>query len=83
MTDCLAVVTRFLDENHKLQTALLDLPPRKGSHSSENIAQGLVDRHHYRYLQRLPNYWLLYDGQCSKLRHMNSRAGESVPDDRT
>src|SRR5207253_1410928 len=28
-------------EKHKLQTALLDLPPLKGPHSGENIAQVL------------------------------------------
>jgi hypothetical protein len=36
-----AVVAHFLDEKHKLQTALLDLPPLKGPHSGENIAKVL------------------------------------------
>jgi hypothetical protein len=40
-TNYLAVVAHFLDENHKLQTALLDLPPLKGPHSDENIAKAL------------------------------------------
>ncbi|KAF6518123.1 hypothetical protein HZS61_002201 [Fusarium oxysporum f. sp. conglutinans] len=37
----LAIVAHFLDEKHKLQTALLDLPPLKGPHSGENIAMVL------------------------------------------
>ena len=40
-TNYLAIVAHFLDENHKLQTALLDLPPLKGPHSGENIARAL------------------------------------------
>ncbi|OBS20604.1 hypothetical protein FPOA_21196 [Fusarium poae] len=40
-TNYLAVVAHFLDERHKLQTALLDLPPLKGPHSGENIAKVL------------------------------------------
>ncbi|PNP38143.1 hypothetical protein TGAMA5MH_09947 [Trichoderma gamsii] len=40
-TNFLAIVAHFLDENHKLQTALLDLPPLKGPHSGENIARAL------------------------------------------
>jgi hypothetical protein len=38
-TNYVAVVAHFLDEKHKLQTALLDLPPLKGPHSGENIAK--------------------------------------------
>ncbi|KAF6518454.1 hypothetical protein HZS61_002532 [Fusarium oxysporum f. sp. conglutinans] len=40
-TNYLAVVAHFLDESHKLQTALLDLPPLKGPHSGENLAKAL------------------------------------------
>jgi hypothetical protein len=40
-TNYLAVIAHFLDERHKLQTALLDLPPLKGPHSGENIAKVL------------------------------------------
>lgn len=40
-TNYLAVVSHFLDEKHKLQTALLDLPPLKGPHSGENVAKVL------------------------------------------
>lgn len=40
-TNYLAIVAHFLDENHKLQTALLDLPPLKRPHSGENIARAL------------------------------------------
>ncbi|KAG6989632.1 putative AC transposase [Fusarium oxysporum f. sp. conglutinans] len=40
-TNYLAIVAHFLDEKHKLQTALLDLPPLKGPHSGENIAKVL------------------------------------------
>ncbi|KAM5354606.1 hypothetical protein ACJ41O_001253 [Fusarium nematophilum] len=40
-TNYLAIVAHFLDETHKLQTALLDLPPLKGPHSGENIAKVL------------------------------------------
>lgn len=40
-TNYLAIVAHFLDENHKLQTALLDLPALKGPHSGENIAKVL------------------------------------------
>ena len=38
-TNYVGVVAHFLDEKHKLQTALLDLPPLKGTHSGENIAK--------------------------------------------
>jgi hypothetical protein len=37
----LAVVAHFLDERHKLQTALLNLPPLKGPLLGENIAKVL------------------------------------------
>ncbi|KAJ3454214.1 hypothetical protein MRS44_018108 [Fusarium solani] len=40
-TNYLAVVAYFLDERHKLQTALLDLLPLKGPYSGENIAKVL------------------------------------------
>ena len=40
-TNYLAVVSHFLDERHRLQTALLDLPTLKGPHSGENIAKVL------------------------------------------
>lgn len=40
-TSYLAIVAHFLDEHHKLQTALLDLPPLKGPHSGENMARAL------------------------------------------
>lgn len=40
-TNYVAVVAHFLDECHKLQTALLDLRPLKGPHSGENIAKTL------------------------------------------
>jgi hypothetical protein len=40
-TNYLAIVAHFLDEKHKLQTALLDLPPLKGPHSGENITKVL------------------------------------------
>ena len=40
-TNYVAVVSHFLDEKHKLQTALLDLRPLKGPHSGENIAKVL------------------------------------------
>lgn len=40
-TNYVAVVSHFLDERHKLQTALLDLLPLKGPHSGENIAKVL------------------------------------------
>lgn len=38
-TNYVAVVAHFLDEKHKLQTALLDLRPLKGLHTGENIAK--------------------------------------------
>ncbi|KNG45919.1 transposase-like protein [Stemphylium lycopersici] len=40
-TNYVAVVAHFLDEKHKLQTALLDLRPLKGPHTGENIAKVL------------------------------------------
>ncbi|KAJ6437961.1 cyclase/dehydrase family protein [Purpureocillium lavendulum] len=40
-TNYLAIVAHFLDERHKLQTALLDLPSLKGPHSGENLAKVL------------------------------------------
>lgn len=36
-TNYLAIVAHFLGENHKLQTALLDLPPLKGPHSGRAL----------------------------------------------
>jgi hypothetical protein len=41
-TNYLAIIAHFLDEKHKLQTALLDLAPLKRSPSGENIAKILL-----------------------------------------
>lgn len=72
----LSVVAHFLDGNSNLQTALLDLPPLKGPHSCENIANVLSTALEFYELGH-PVYWVVQLGEGGN--RPNSSSNQAKP----